>query len=112
MPDPPSKGFLKGLFGGGPKPLDREELFGETAGKLAASTATHTPGARAMASMQAKGVSSASEVSKAHQAMMERGQKLNELEDRTEAMHDEAKVYAKNAKTLLNKTMQKKWYQL
>ncbi len=34
MPDPPSKGFLKGLlFGSGPKPLDREELFGPESGK-------------------------------------------------------------------------------
>ncbi len=111
MPDPPSKGFLKGLFGGGPKPLDREELFGETAGKLAASTATHTPGPR-MARASAAAVSSASEVSKAHMKLTERGDKLNELEDRTEAMHDEAKIYATNAKTLLNRTMQKKWYQL
>ena len=26
MPEPPKEGFFKGLFGGGVRPLDREEL--------------------------------------------------------------------------------------
>ncbi len=110
MPDPPSKGIFS-IFSRGTKPLDREELFGETAGKAAASVATVIPGAR-MANMHAKGASATNEVSQAHQKFLERGQKLNELEDRTEQMADEAKELAKNSKLLLNKTMNKKWYQL
>ena len=46
MPEPPKQGFLKGLFGGGPKPLDREELFGENSGKASTSLAKTIPGAK------------------------------------------------------------------
>ena len=44
MPEPPKQGFFKGFFGGGAKPLDREELFG---GSNASSTiAVKTEGAK------------------------------------------------------------------
>ena len=46
MPEAPRQGFLKGLFGGGPKPLDREELFGESSGKASSSLAKNIPGAK------------------------------------------------------------------
>ena len=111
MPEPPKQGFLRGLFGGGPKPLDREELFGENAGKASAGVAKHIPGAN-MSLLHAKGNSSTSEVSKAKMVMIERGQKLNELEDRTEAMANEAKQYATNAHSLMLTYKSKKWYQL
>ena len=48
MPEAPKQGFLKGLFGGGPKPLDREELFGESSGKASSSLAKTIPGAKLM----------------------------------------------------------------
>ena len=49
MPEAPRQGFLKGLFGGGPRPLDREELFGEnTAGKASSSLAKTIPGTKLM----------------------------------------------------------------
>jgi hypothetical protein len=51
MPEAPKQGFLKGLFGGGPKPLDREELFGEASGKASSSLAKSIPGA-GMAALQ------------------------------------------------------------
>ena len=74
---------MQGLFGGGgPKPCDREELFGEAAGKIGSNVAKHIPGKNmAMEQLQAKGVSSTSEVGKAHAAFLERGQKINELEE-------------------------------
>ena len=111
MPDLPKKNFFSGLFGGGPKPCDREELFGDTAGKASSTIAKHIPGA-SMANLQSKGVGATSEVSKAKMAMIERDQKLNELEDRTEQMSNEAKQYATNANALLGKYKDKKWYQL
>ena len=52
MPEAPKQGFLKGLFGGGPKPLDREELFGEASGKASTSLAKSIPGAAGMAALQ------------------------------------------------------------
>ncbi len=113
MPDPPSKGFLKGLFGGGPKPIDREELFGENAGKVGAGVAKHIPGKNMqMQNAQCKAAKSTSEVGKAHEAFVERGQKISELEDRTEQMANEAKNYASNAHKLMLDAKNKKWYQL
>ena len=40
------QGFLRGLFASsGPKPCDREELFGEAAaGKIGSNVAKHIPG--------------------------------------------------------------------
>jgi len=111
MPEAPKQSFLRGLFGGGPKPCDREELFGESAGKASAGLAKHIPGAN-MVPLQAKGVGATSEVSKAKMAMIERGQKLNELEDRTEQMANEAKQYASTAHNLMQSYKSKKWYQL
>ena len=52
------------------------------------------------------------QVSKAHRAMVERGQKLNEIEDQMENMSNEAKMYAQNAQALKNMYKNKKWYQL
>jgi syntaxin-binding protein 5 len=114
MPEPPSKGFLKGLFGSGPKTLDREELFGETAGKIGTGVAKHIPGKNmaAMQQLQAKSAGSTSEVGKAHANFVERGQKISELEDRTEAMANEAKTYATNSHKLMLEAKNKKWYQL
>ena len=104
-------GLIKGFFGGGPKPLDREELFGESAGKASASVAKNFSGAT-MAPLQAKGANSTSEIAKAKMAAMERGQRLNELEDRTEQMANEAKQYAATSHNLMNMYKNKKWYQL
>jgi len=110
-PDPPKKNFFTGLFGGGPKPCDREELFGESAGKASTTIAKQIPGA-SMVNLQAKGVGATSEVAKAKMMMIERGQKLSEVEDRTEQMADEAKQYATTAHSLMSKYKDKKWYQI
>ncbi|XP_040574021.2 syntaxin-binding protein 5 isoform X1 [Lepeophtheirus salmonis] len=110
-PDPPKQNFFKGLFGGGPKPCDRDELFGETSGKPLSGVAKHIPGT-AMQNSLSKSVSATNEVSKAKMAMLERGQKLNELEDRTEQMANEAKNYAANAQKLKLAYQNKRWYQM
>ena len=45
VPEPPKQSFLKGLFGGAPSPLDKEELFGESSsGKASKTTARLIPG--------------------------------------------------------------------
>ena len=62
MPEPPKKNILFNLFASGPKPCDREELFGETAGKASSTIAKHIPGA-GMAHLEAKSISSGSEIS-------------------------------------------------
>jgi len=112
MPEAPRQGFLKGLFGGGPRPLDREELFGEnTAGKASSSLAKTIPGTKLM-DLQGNSGGATSEVAKAKQAICERGAKLSEVEDRTELMANEAKVYADTSQNLMLHFKNKKWYQL
>ena len=75
--------------------------------------AKHIPGPTAqldMANMRAG--SAASEISRARNAAIERGQKLNELTDKTEKMMHEAESFSGAARQLMLKYKDKKWYQL
>ncbi|XP_058128328.1 syntaxin-binding protein 5 isoform X1 [Anopheles ziemanni] len=113
MPEAPKESFFKGLFGGGMRNLDREELFGESSGKANRSVAKHIPGPNAnIQEMNARTTSVTSEISKAHQLMLERGDKLSQLEERTERMANEAQQFSSSAHLLMNKYKDKKWYQL
>jgi syntaxin-binding protein 5 len=53
-----------------------------------------------------------SEVSRAHMLMVERGDKLNRLEDNAERMSNEAQQFSGTAHQLMSKYRDKKWYQL
>lgn len=110
MPEPPKESFFKGLFGGGIRSLDREELFGEaSSGKASKAVAKHIPGPQ---QMQERVGSVTSEISRAHQLALERGDKLNQLEERTERMRNEAENFSTSAHSLMLKYKDKKWYQL
>nr|XP_053604593.1 syntaxin-binding protein 5 isoform X10 [Plodia interpunctella] len=111
MPEPPKESFFKGLFGGGARPLDREELFGEGSGKPNRAVAKHIPGA-GTDQLGARAASAASEVSRAHQLVLERGDKLSQLEDRAERMCSQAGEFSSSAHQLMLKYKDKKWYQL
>ncbi|XP_050563516.1 syntaxin-binding protein 5 isoform X7 [Spodoptera frugiperda] len=114
MPEPPKESFFRGLFGGGARPLDREELFGESSGKPLRTVAKHIPGggAPALEALGARAGSAAADVSRAHQLVLERGDKLSQLEDRTERMHNQAAEFSSSAHQLMLKYKDKKWYQL
>ncbi|KAL1380079.1 hypothetical protein pipiens_014460 [Culex pipiens pipiens] len=76
MPEAPKESFFKGLFGGGTRNLDREELFGESSGKANKSIAKHIPGPNAnLQDLNTRATSASSEVSRAHQLMLERDKK-------------------------------------
>ncbi|KAH8395996.1 hypothetical protein KR222_001114 [Zaprionus bogoriensis] len=111
MPEQPKEGFFKGLFGGGAKLLDREELFGEQSGKANRSVARHIPGPN-LDQLGQRASTAASEISRAHQLAMERGEKLNLLEERAERMANTAQDFSGTAHQLMNKYKDKKWYQL
>lgn len=133
MPEQPKEGFFKGLFGGGAKPLDREELctyimgridiknitlyiklifaVGEQSGKAIRSVARHIPGPN-MDQLGQRASTAASEISRAHQLAMERGEKLNLLEERAERMANTAQDFSGTAHQLMLKYKDKKWYQL
>ncbi|CAG9772356.1 unnamed protein product [Ceutorhynchus assimilis] len=110
MPEPPKIGFFKGLFGGGVSYLDREELFGESSGKANKSIAKHIPGN--MGDVGQRASSACSEVNRAHKLMLERGEKLSQLEERAERMRNEAENFGSTAHDLMLKYKDKKWYQL
>ncbi|XP_052864170.1 syntaxin-binding protein 5 isoform X3 [Anopheles cruzii] len=113
MPEAPKESFFKGLFGGGMRNLDREELFGESSGKANRSVAKHIPGPNAsIQDLNSRTSTATSEISKAHQLMLERGDKLSQLEERTERMANEAQQFSSSAHLLMNKYKDKKWYQL
>ncbi|XP_058063888.1 syntaxin-binding protein 5 isoform X2 [Anopheles bellator] len=113
MPEAPKESFFKGLFGGGMRNLDREELFGESSGKANRSVAKHIPGPNAsIQDLNSRTSTATSEISKAHQLMLERGDKLSQLEERTERMASEAQQFSSSAHLLMNKYKDKKWYQL
>ncbi|XP_050443126.1 syntaxin-binding protein 5 isoform X2 [Adelges cooleyi] len=114
MPEPPKQSFFIGLFGGGSRSIDREELFGESSsGKAPKLVAKHIPGPSAqLDAMGSRASTAASEISRAHQLALERGEKLSNLEDRTARMMTEADQFSSNARELLLKNKDKRWYQL
>ncbi|XP_014209058.1 syntaxin-binding protein 5-like isoform X4 [Copidosoma floridanum] len=113
MPEPPKESFFKGLFGGGARSVDREELFGEASGKASRTLANRIPGPNAGTEALRERVSSATgDVAMAHQMVMERGDKLSQLEERTGRMMNESENFASSAHQLMQKYKDKKWYQL
>ncbi|KAB0800739.1 hypothetical protein PPYR_06478 [Photinus pyralis] len=110
MPEPPKESFFKGLFGGGLRSLDREELFGESSGKANKSVAKHIPGS--LQELGGRAGTAAGEISRAHKLALERGEKLNQLEERAERMKNEAENFSQSAHELMFKYRDKKWYQL
>ncbi|XP_043275940.1 syntaxin-binding protein 5 isoform X2 [Venturia canescens] len=113
MPEPPKESFFKGLFGGGARSLDREELFGESSGRASRTVAKHIPGPDAQTQALRERVSTATgDVAMAHQMVMERGDKLSQLEERTARMMSEAENFSGSAHGLMLKYKDKKWYQL
>ncbi|XP_031771720.1 syntaxin-binding protein 5 [Apis florea] len=113
MPEPPKESFFKGLFGGGSRSLDREELFGESSGRASRTVAKHIPGPNAGAeSLRERVTTATGEVNLAHQMVLERGEKLSQLEERTARMMSEAESFSQSAHGLMLKYKDKKWYQL
>lgn len=72
--------------------------------------AKHIPGS--LQEMNARVTSSTSEVGRAHKLMVERGDKLNQLEERAERMRSEAENFSSSAHDIMLKYRDKKWYQL
>ncbi|XP_015510009.1 syntaxin-binding protein 5 isoform X5 [Neodiprion lecontei] len=113
MPEPPKESFLRGLFGGGSRSLDREELFGESSGRASRTVAKHIPGPTTNNNgLREKANSAMGDVSHAHQMVVERGDKLSQLEDRTARMMSEAETFSQSAHGIMLKYKDKKWYQL
>lgn len=83
---------------------------GEASGKANKAIAKHIPGS--MQDLNSRVGSATSEVSRAHKMVLERGEKLSQLEDRAERMRNEAENFSSTAHDLMLKYKDKKWYQL
>lgn len=115
VPERPNPGFFKSLFGGGVSELDREELFGEAkSGKASKAIAKHIPGTGAASLEGLRGASqhTMSEMDRLRMAALERGEKLSELDEKTQRMQESAQNFSENAHSLMMKYKNKKWYQL
>ncbi|XP_046820893.1 syntaxin-binding protein 5 isoform X1 [Vespa crabro] len=113
MPEPPKESFFRGLFGGGSRSLDREELFGESSGRASRTVAKHIPGPNAgTENMRERVTGITGEIAQAHHMVVERGEKLSHLEERTARMMSEAENFSTSAHGLMLKYKDKKWYQL
>lgn len=90
------------------------ETVGETAsGRPNRSVAKLIAGPNAsIQELGTRATSATSEVSRAHMLMVERGDKLNRLEDNAEKMSNEAQQFSGTAHQLMAKYRDKKWYQL
>uniref|UniRef100_T1J3H8 Small ribosomal subunit protein uS4 n=1 Tax=Strigamia maritima TaxID=126957 RepID=T1J3H8_STRMM len=107
-PEPPKESFFKGLFGAGVRSLDREELFGEASGKPSKSIAVKQTPALNMDHMNTKITSVGGEIARAHQGLIERGENLSQLEERSQQMMTEADIYHKTSHQLMLKYKDKK----
>ena len=86
---------------------------GESSGRASRTVAKHIPGPNAGAeSLRERVTTATGEVNLAHQMVLERGEKLSQLEDRTARMMSEAESFSQSAHGLMLKYKDKKWYQL
>ncbi|XP_075252173.1 syntaxin-binding protein 5-like isoform X2 [Convolutriloba macropyga] len=113
MPEPPSRGLFKSLFSSSAQ-VDRDELFGESCGKASKGLAKYQPGTAAtnLEGHRVAAGTAAGEAARARQALVERGEKLSQVEEATAQMLAGATNFSKNAEGLADKYKNKKWYQL
>jgi len=85
---------------------------GESSGKASRSIARHIPGPSTLDPSRMAAGSAAAAVSNTMLLLNERGEKLSQVEDRTEMMAESARQYGDGASSLLDKYKNKKWYQI
>ena len=87
---------------------------GEASGKASRSVAKHLLGPTSVdpAALSGRAGAATSEIGRAKMLAIERGQKLGELEERTQRMVNESESFASHAHSLMMKYRDKKWYQL
>lgn len=104
MPEPPKKNFFKNLLSGTlVSSLDRDELFGEaSSGKGTPGATTLLPNAR-IEKLSGQTGAASSEIARARNAAIERGERLQQLDLQTQEMADQAKGFGRSAAILAAK---------
>ncbi|TGZ72814.1 hypothetical protein CRM22_001854 [Opisthorchis felineus] len=112
MPEPPKRNFIMNLLSGTTNAsLDRDELFGESSsGKSMPGATALLPNAR-MEKLTAQSSTTTSEIARARNAAIERGERLQQLDIHTQEMVDQAKGFGRSAAILASKYEKKdKWW--
>ncbi|RXG51082.1 Syntaxin-binding protein 5 [Armadillidium vulgare] len=100
-------------FGASKCSLMKTQIIGENSGKASRSVAKHIPGPSSqLESLNIRSSTVAAEVAKTRMQLVERGEKLGQLEDRSAKMMTEAEGFSSTAHNLMLKYKDKKWYQL
>lgn len=86
------------------------EVGEASSGKASKAVAKHIPGTMQDVGQRVGSVTG--DISRAHMLMVERGDKLNQLEERTQRMMNESETFSHSAHSLMLKYKDKKWYQL
>ncbi|CAL8108438.1 unnamed protein product [Calicophoron daubneyi] len=104
MPEPPKKNFFKTLLSGNlSASLDRDELFGETSsGKGMPGSSTLLPNTK-MEKLTGQATGASSEIARARNAAIERGERLGQLDLQTQEMMEQAKGFGRSAAALAAK---------
>ncbi|CAH8629326.1 unnamed protein product [Schistosoma intercalatum] len=104
MPEPPKKNFFKNLLSGTlVSSLDRDELFGEaSSGKGTPGATTLLPNAR-LEKLSGQTGAASTEIARARNAAIERGERLQQLDLQTQEMADQAKGFGRSAAILAAK---------
>ncbi|KAM7539198.1 hypothetical protein Aperf_G00000049025 [Anoplocephala perfoliata] len=112
MPEPPKKNFFTNLFtGSGLSPAEKDALFGEQqSGKSTSGTSALLPSGR-MERLGGQASGASSEIARARNAALERGEKLSQLDTEVQEMMDQSKNLSKTAAMLAAKyEKQDKWW--
>ncbi|XP_078492957.1 syntaxin-binding protein 5-like isoform X2 [Ciona intestinalis] len=108
----PATGFLKGLFGGGYTSIDRENLFGEGVNGKTKAIARYIPGTGGSSFEGFRHGNVGSEFHQLKNKVLERGQRLGELEEKSQKLVDSASRFAAVSNEVMHKYKNKRWYQM
>ena len=86
--------------------------IGEASGNTHRGVARHVGPSANIDTLNSRATGIAAEVAKTRQNLLERGDKLGLLEEKTEMMRSEAEAFGNAAHQLMVKYRDRKWYQL
>ena len=113
MPERTKQSFLKTFFNSAPTASalsEREELFGDPNLKPSVNVAKPVNRLQQMQGEIAGGMGSNSPFGRMVEGAKERGEKLGELDEKTQQMMMNASQFSKNAAAMLEKEKSKKWF--
>jgi len=107
MPEAPRQNFFAKIFASNSSIIDTDQLFGEVAGKAPLGVAKKEDVNVNMNQMRSKAESASGVVNETRMKLVERGQKLGEVEVAAKQMSERAEEFATSAHKLMLKQKEK-----